>query len=729
MHRNIEKLLTISAAALLLSSFLALASAPTLGPGIVIVGMLVLALWPLGEYLDGRYAWYRHLTNGIAALFAVTLPVWVGELGLLPAVIALIIFIQAHKLAHRKERKDYYQLYLMCFLLLIAACGLGPDAVIGIAMLCFLISAVWALWALQVRTEARQVGPSGLADIVALSEREPEPTSPSASLLDWGMIRAIGVVCLASALLTAGFFFGTPRMEAGILGRSNLLTPDSAQRQTGLSDTVNIGEGGRIQTDHSPVMRVTFPRIPGGRYDGPLYWRSSTMDTFRPAGGIWERMGGPYVIHDIRADTVPLPTGDASVVAREPSGQGRQVHQSIYLDDVPKSGLPCLASPLRLECEGATVSWHPEQDGYFVQVDRLKSSSVSYDVVSEVVRPRPQELRNARSDYRRAMIGRDHFILTNHTLTEPTVGLARELTEDYDNLYDKARALEAWFGSAAFVYTLDTPSLPRYAPVDAFVLEARRGHCELFASALALMLRSLGIPTRVVSGYRGGEWSPNDQAYIVSRDMAHLWVEAYFLDHGWITFDPSPRPEEETVPWHQRAKLALSRWQLRGKIFWYRNVIGYEGGFNLARLKDLGSGIFSWTITPYTGWLDGEGGLDGRSGSLSVLVLPGILAGLVLILIYLKLKKNRGMHGQALTATQRRSIQLLGRIRRVLRRRGIECTGKTAGEMLLAARSARPDTSAPLAEAVATYNEVRFGKRPLSKTRLKELAKRLRTAL
>jgi protein-glutamine gamma-glutamyltransferase len=728
MHRAIEKLLKVSTAALILSSFLALASAPTVGPVIMIFGVLLLALWPLGEYFDGHFAGYRHITNGATALFSVTLPVWIATLGLLPAVIALIIFIEAHKLGHQKERKDYYQLFLMCFLLLIAACGLGPDAAIGIAMLCFLISAVWALWALQIRTEAGQVSPSGLADIVPLSVGQPEPTSSSPSLLDWGMVRAISMVCLASALLSAGFFFGTPRMEAGILGRSNLLTPDGAQRQTGLSDTVEIGQGGRIESDHSPVMRVKFPDIPGGQYDGELYWRSSTMDTFRDDTGVWKRTGGPFAIHDDRPSTIPLPTRKNSVVAREPSGEGRQIRQSIYLDDVPRSGLPCLVAPVRLECEGATVSWDPEQDGYFVMVDRLKSSSISYEVVSEVVRPRPQQLRNARTDYRRAISDRDFDVLTSHNLRESTLRLTQQLTEDYDNLYDKARALEAWLSSDAFVYTLDTPTLPRHAAVDAFVLEVRRGHCELFASALALMVRGLGIPTRVVSGYRGGEWSPSDQAYIVTRDMAHLWVEAYFLDYGWIRFDPSPLPDEDTVLWRQRAKLALSRWQLRAKIFWYRNIIGYEGGYNLARLKDLGRGVFTWAITPYTGWLDDKRA-DGSSDFLSVLVLPGMFASVVLVLLYLKLKKKLPRRGKVLTPAQRRAIRLLGRVIHVLRRQGIECTGKTAAELLVAARSVDSVTPRPVAEALERYNEARFGDRPLSKARFKELSRNLRTIL
>jgi transglutaminase-like putative cysteine protease len=75
--------------------------------------------------------------------------------------------------------------------------------------------------------------------------------------------------------------------------------------------------------------------------------------------------------------------------------------------------------------------------------------------------------------------------------------------------------------------------------MNAFFTEVRRGHCELFASAMALAVRSLGIPARVVTGYLGGEWDPQNHSYLVREGMAHLWVEVLFPQYGWVPFDPS----------------------------------------------------------------------------------------------------------------------------------------------------------------------------------------------
>src|SRR5690606_27292083 len=95
-------------------------------------------------------------------------------------------------------------------------------------------------------------------------------------------------------------------------------------------------------------------------------------------------------------------------------------------------------------------------------------------------------------------------------------------------------------------------------------------------TAMALMLRSIGIPCRVVSGYRGADWVDSEGAYIVSADMAHLWVEVYFIDQGWFSFDPSPPIDREITGfdrfWRQASLLTM-----RTKMFWLSQVVGFRG--------------------------------------------------------------------------------------------------------------------------------------------------------
>ena len=183
---------------------------------------------------------------------------------------------------------------------------------------------------------------------------------------------------------------------------------------------------------------MEFPEAPDGRYDGELYWQSGTMDSFTTR--IWDRLGGPYAIEDSRQRSVPIRTGKSSEVARGPTGDGRLVRQRIFLEEVTRTGLPCLASPLRVTSDGSSISWNPLEDGYFVQVDRLKSGSISYDVVSEVVTHSPEQLRSARPNYVPCY---RTISLTRHNLQERTVWLAQGHGTVRDSM--TARALEAWF--------------------------------------------------------------------------------------------------------------------------------------------------------------------------------------------------------------------------------------------------------------------------------------------
>jgi transglutaminase-like putative cysteine protease len=108
------------------------------------------------------------------------------------------------------------------------------------------------------------------------------------------------------------------------------------------------------------------------------------------------------------------------------------------------------------------------------------------------------------------------------------------------NQYDAAVAIEAYLRSNVFTYTLDPPRAPAGAdPLDFFLFTSHSGYCEFFATAMGDMLRSLGIPTRLVSGFGPGTYDPAVNGYIVRSEDAHTWVEIYFPTYGWIQFEPT----------------------------------------------------------------------------------------------------------------------------------------------------------------------------------------------
>src|SRR5438445_11992713 len=134
--------------------------------------------------------------------------------------------------------------------------------------------------------------------------------------------------------------------------------------------------------------------------------------------------------------------------------------------------------------------------------------------------------------------------------------LARTITANAGNNYDKAAAVARYLTSY-YGYTLQIGRLVPKDPLPYFLFERKQGHCEYFASAMAVMLRTLGIPTRVVNGFRTGEVNDLTSQYVVRARNAHSWVEAYFPGYAWVSFDPTPPAVSQMHGGWNRAVLYL----------------------------------------------------------------------------------------------------------------------------------------------------------------------------
>src|SRR5262249_21989125 len=116
---------------------------------------------------------------------------------------------------------------------------------------------------------------------------------------------------------------------------------------------------------------------------------------------------------------------------------------------------------------------------------------------------------------------------------------AKHIVGDAKTPYAAVLALESWLReSGRFTYDEHPRPVPGVPPLVAFVTETRRGYCQHFAGAMALMLRYLGIPARVAAGFASGTYS--DDHWTVTDHDAHAWVEVWFKGYGWLPFDPTP---------------------------------------------------------------------------------------------------------------------------------------------------------------------------------------------
>jgi len=157
---------------------------------------------------------------------------------------------------------------------------------------------------------------------------------------------------------------------------------------------------------------------------------------------------------------------------------------------------------------------------------------------------------------------------------DPRIGrLARELTRDQLTAFEKARALERHL-RGNYSYSLELRGRPNSRdPLAMFLFEARRGHCEYFASAMAVMLRELGIPARLVNGFRIGEYNDIGNDWTVRQYDAHSWVEAWVSPLGWHEFDPTPPDPRRTRPALARifANIADAL-----DLWWWEQVVNYD---------------------------------------------------------------------------------------------------------------------------------------------------------
>lgn len=125
--------------------------------------------------------------------------------------------------------------------------------------------------------------------------------------------------------------------------------------------------------------------------------------------------------------------------------------------------------------------------------------------------------------------------------------LAEEITASKTNWFDKAKAIESYFGKSEFTYDQKNVAVPDTNDdyVDQFLFETKRGYCDNFSTSMAVMLRTLGIPTRWVKGFTGGDFlqysdeNSGEQIYDVTNNNAHSWVEVYFPNQGWVPFEPT----------------------------------------------------------------------------------------------------------------------------------------------------------------------------------------------
>jgi transglutaminase-like putative cysteine protease len=301
-----------------------------------------------------------------------------------------------------------------------------------------------------------------------------------------------------------------------------------------------------------PPQRTTVLRVRGT--DRAAYWRASTLDAFD--GTRWREY--------LYALSVHAPRGRLPVDPLLPAAaydERRWVRQQVEIAALRSNRLPAAGTPVSIA--SSSFPQVAYLGGGVIGYGAGLAPGQRYTVWSYAPRPRPQQLAASAARYPRNV---DRYLTlsgaqlpvfgspSHDAVVDARLGApyhddlvpyravwdaARRVTRSATTPYDATLALERWFRSAGgFVYDEEPPRARGTPPLADFVLRTKRGYCQHFAGSMTLMLRLLGIPSRVAVGFTSG--SLKDGVWTVTDHDAHAWVEVWFDGWGWLPFDPTP---------------------------------------------------------------------------------------------------------------------------------------------------------------------------------------------
>ena len=441
--------------------------------------------------------------------------------------VALLFLLTACKFAETRQPKDASLLVCLCGFLLLTQYFYSQTLIAGLVTLPAVIA----------------IGGAFLS--LAQSAENSKPPALGATL------RSVIVLLMQGLPIAALLFVLFPRLPGPLW---NL--PSDANAVTGLSDSMSPGSIANLSQSHAVAFRVEFDDEIPARED--LYWRGPVLSDFDGRG--WSQ-----------GQRTPLRQPQSNSIATE-----NEFNYTVTLPATQQNWLFAIDNPISLPRAAPSTDSNPES-GVTAGFEHRALGQMSDAQQLLSAKPLTRSVRyrissSAQTSYvpnRAPGVGLTQISGNNSEAME----FAREQRSNTNSNSEYVSSILNWFRSQPFHYTLRPPLLGD-APVDEFLFESKRGFCEHYASAFTYLMRAAGIPSRVVTGYQGGEM--NGDYMIVRQSDAHAWSEVW-LNGSWQRVDPtatvspsrieqgiSSMPAGEPVPLLARSSSSKIRdWQLR----------------------------------------------------------------------------------------------------------------------------------------------------------------------
>jgi hypothetical protein len=687
--------------------------------------------------------------------------------GQLYAVADLQSYLQYVLLFQPKTPRVYWQLAVLSLGQVAIASTLVPGPLFGVMLLAYVFVGIITFALLLLYSESKRLArPTSRArDHARPALAEPQGSGKFAPVLigsageshagsiSWGLLRQATLISTLGAASAIVLFLLLPRWDV----ENREVASREPLHSVGFSKTVTLGELGEVTRNPNVVMRVQLLRAIGQevkpfKLNGEPLFRGCVVSRYE--GGSWT--------HPHPNSFFALPRESSRV--EESFGAVRQ-RITVEPLDVPEL---CCVFPIhatqpdsRLRISARLDSLIRQEDSRERQLEfEIGTTGIMGNVQRKIV---PCDTRVGRRELE-GMVQMSPTSLAGQG--DPLAGLRaaagavlRDQNIDPQNRVAAAKALDDYLSkSGNFFYSLDPQARSKTMdPLEDFVTTHREGHCEYFAGALVMLLRSQGIPARMAIGFKGGEWNPLGMYYQVQQLHAHAWVEVYLRttdippgsvaensgEHGaWMLLDPTEGAQERNAAEVQTS--FLTRWR---QYLDYARVLwaSYVAGLNSKRQQQTiyepltertSSAIHSvfdrdswWrdssreTAASHLSvfwdwyrrhWFSWRGGVVAAGFSLALIALGGGARRLVAML------RHYGLVGARRFFDEAPVLEIYRRLETALGKRGLRrLPGQTAYEFAVAAggdlaESVEHHRLAPLPRRIVeAFYRVRFGGRTL----------------
>jgi len=579
--------------------------------GLLVIGGALAALsWYITEGPRGRTLprWVSNIL--LLAVLLNTAVDWIQH-GMGGEVIGVIgrftLWLSIIKLYERKGVRDYAQLLALSAVLMVSGCLHTVQFSFGVLLLLYLFLGLPTLLLFQLhvgferaREERRRTAPPGARLVPPVQP----VTSPGTAAHFRRLAAVSGVLGLA---LSAVFFIAFPRnISAQSFGMQAL-----AGRQAGFSEEVRLSEPGRISESRREVLTVAMldPQGVPIQYSEPLRLRGAVLDQYAPRDGRWvaSRSGR----ESMRPITLLEDDVFMSLAPNLVDDRVDTYTQVVNMRSTTTDTLFASYAPIAVAADaGRTIAFDPMT---LVLRDQRGNRTGHVSQYRVRVKPFAGEATLARLSGEQAppavqatLPMEDVRIEALRILGERNIDPFQVFEDEEESWRHRvriARALTQELQSDAYVYTTDLSTFVRRInedPIVLFLTRYRTGHCELFASALAAMCRSVGVEARLITGYLAAEYDSTARHYIVRENNAHAWVEVRSGPYTWSTFDPTPPAALRDLAEPRQSWADGWRWLYdRLEFTWNSRFVSFDGRTQatlLERFNDRwsGEGLREW---------------------------------------------------------------------------------------------------------------------------------------